>query len=150
MTRRVRVRDDDGSILLLTAGLVVVAAMLVAVVAGVSQVFLAKRSLVAATDAAALAAAQAVDLDAVYSGEVSGAGLPVDPGAADEAVRAYVALADLDGRTPGFAVEAVRVDGDTVTVRTRAEVPLVLIGPVTGGRAVVEVAAESSARSQVR
>lgn len=144
-------RDDDGSILLLTAGLVVVAAMLLAVVTATSQVFLADRSLAAATDALALSAAQAVDLDEVYAGGAGdGAGVPLSPVDARRAVVEHARAAALDETFRGFEVVEVEVAGDVVTVRTRAVVTLALVGPATGGRAYIEVSAESTARSRVR
>jgi len=149
-TRR---RGDDGSVLLLTIGCVVVAAALLVVVAAASQVFLARQALAAATDALALRAAQAADLDALYAEDGAGPEghtLPLDRRAARAAVADHVERAGLAERFDGFEVTAVEVAGDTVTVRTRAAVRLVLAGPATGGRASVEVTAESSARSRVR
>lgn len=156
MTRRGcadRRRDDHGSVLLLTIGCVVVAAGLLVVVASVSQVFLARQALVAATDAAALRAAQAADLDALYGGRAGpadGESLVLDRRAARAAVAAYVERAELDRRFDDFEVVAVEVADDTVTVRTRASVRLVLAGPATGGAGRVEVTAQSAARSRVR
>ena len=75
-----RARGDDGQLTLLVIGFVTIAALLI--VAGIDalKVFLARRALVSAADAAALNAAQAVDRTAIYSGSAGGCGnlLPLD------------------------------------------------------------------------
>jgi hypothetical protein len=142
---------QDGSVLLLTTGLVAVIAMLVAVVTATSQVFLADRSLAAATDALALSAAQAVDLDAVYAGRTDdGDAVPLVAADARRAVADHARAAALDQTFTDFTVVEVAVSGDLVTVRTRAVVRLALVGSATGDRGVIEVTAESTARSRVR
>lgn len=64
MSRRGR---DDGSILVLSLGFIVICILALAVVVDASTVFLARRALQAQADAAALAGAQSVDLGAYYA-----------------------------------------------------------------------------------
>ena len=59
-------RQDEGTVLLLIIGLVVVAALLIAVVTDVSALYLERRDLISAADGAALAGAQSVDEETIY------------------------------------------------------------------------------------
>ena len=74
--RRGEQRDEDGTILLLTLGCLVIALMLVVVVVDASAVFLARRSLASEADGASIAAAQAVSKPHVYA-HGAGARLPL-------------------------------------------------------------------------
>ena len=60
-------RQDEGSILVLSLGFIVVCILAVAVVVDASAMFLERRSLQARADSAALAGAQAVDLTDYYA-----------------------------------------------------------------------------------
>jgi hypothetical protein len=72
-----RRRRDDGSILVLVIGYTAIASVLVVVGVDTSKVFLARRALASAADAAALAAAQGVDRDALYNGAGPRCGRPL-------------------------------------------------------------------------
>ena len=153
MSRTARARpggsdDEQGSVLLLVIGYAVIAAMLVVVLVDVSAVVLARRALQAAADAAALRAAQSLDVDAYYRG--SGADLPLDPGRVTRTVAAYAALAELPRRFPGFSADA-GTDGTVASVTFRAVVRLPLAG-VLGSRyaAGVAITAGASARAPYR
>src|SRR4051794_11890998 len=135
-----------------------IAAVLVLVGVDASKVFLARRALSSAADAAALAAAQAVDRNAVYAG-AGGAGgglLPPDP----------VRAADLAGQTLAddeadlqheFAVldpAATEVTGGRVTVRLSGDVAVPfgsVLALLTAGHddGRVHVAVAASAQSPV-
>jgi hypothetical protein len=148
--RRLR-REDDGQLLILVLGYTVIAALLVTVVVNVSQAYLYRRSLLAAADGAALAAANAPDLAAVYrdaTGPGPGALLPLSRSGARAAVARYAADARLAERFPGFAVSAVATDGATVSVRLRATVPLPLLNRLSDRYATgYAVGATANARS---
>lgn len=123
MTRRiraVRARSDEGQLLLLVLAYAVIAGLLVTVVVDLSKAYLYRRSLVAASDGAALTAANQPDLDRVYSG--AGPLLPLSDDGARSAVRQYALDATLAERFDGFEVVDVRTDGQTVTVSLRAVV----------------------------
>jgi len=80
---------DDGSILVLSLGFIVICILALAVVVDASSVFLARRALQAQADAAALAGAQAIDLDAYYA-EGAASRIRLDPAGIRAAVERHV------------------------------------------------------------
>jgi uncharacterized membrane protein len=141
--RRLR-HGDEGSVLPLVIGVVVLVISLVTVVTDVSVLWLQRRSLQATVDGAALAGAQAVDLGKVYAGGAQG-DLALDPRAARSAVRTYVAAVPSSHRLASFRVTAVRIATATVTVRAQAVARPPFLSWVTGSG--VTVVAEASART---
>lgn len=143
---RVRASGDEGQLLLLVLAYTVIAGLLVTVVVDVSQVYLYRRSLLAAADAAALTAANAPDLGRLYAGADDR--LPLSRRGARTAVDQYAVDAALDERFAGFDVQAIDTDGTTVTVTFAAAAPLPFVGVVarrfTGG---YPVTATATARS---
>ena len=147
MTGRTRRASEEGTILLLTLGLVALGLSLIVVVIDVSSVFLARRSLLAACDGAALAGAQALDADRLYRQGAHGR-IPVGDDDVSQAVTDYTQAASDDVPGQSFAVST---DGVTVTVTGRRSVSmpfghylrLIGIGEVT-------VTAASSAQGQQR
>ena len=107
MTRRSR---DDGSILVLTLGFIVICILALAVVVDASSVFLARRALQSQADAAALAGAQAIDLG-VYYAEGAAARIRLDPAGIRAAVERHVRRDPGDGR-----LTAVSLRDDVVLV----------------------------------
>jgi hypothetical protein len=67
--RTSRQEREEGTILLLTLGMVVVVLMVLTGVTQAARVFLAQRSLAGVCDSAAIAAVQGLDVDAVYRGQ---------------------------------------------------------------------------------
>lgn len=124
MTRR---RDDDGQLTLLVIGYTLIAVVLITVGVDASKVFLARRALASAADAAALAAAQAVDRAAVYAGKSGGCDglLPIDQERAADLVAASLDDA-VDLRHALVAVDPPRtaVAAGTVSVRLGGDVGL--------------------------
>lgn len=112
-------REDDGQLLILVLGYTVIAALLITVVVNVSKAYLYRRSLVAAADGAAIAAANVPDLPRVYAGG-GGATLPLAP--TRQVVEQYADDAQLGQRFDGFEVVDVSTDGRSVTVTMRAGV----------------------------
>lgn len=144
--QRLRLRDDDGQLLLLVLAYTVIAGLLITVVVDVSQVFLYRRSLLAAADAAALAAANAPDLGRVYTG--AGGVLPLSRRGAAAAVDQYADDASLDDRFAEFDVRAVDTDGVTVTVTLTAQAHLPFVSLITARYAGgYPVTARATARS---
>jgi len=133
---------DDGSVMLLTIGLVSLAALLIVVVIDVSALFLGRRDALAAADGAALAAAQAVDESALYRQGVSDT-LPLDPQRVRQRVDAYLRdvarsshLRDLQWR--------VSTDGTVVRVAIVGQLQLPVVNGITagtGGRVTVTASA---------
>ena len=105
--------DDRGSVLILGVGLT--AACLLAFVAMVdaSAAFLQRRQLLAVADAAALAAAQSIDLPAYYANGAS-AETQLDVSGLPRRVRTHVARA---GGPEGSTVDLVQSDGRQVVVQ---------------------------------
>jgi len=152
MTHRRRaaaVGGDDGQILLLLIGAVLILALMIAGVVDTSRLYLARRSLDAVTDAAALAGSQSADLAAVYSGR-TGSDVPLDPTAARIAVRRYLEAVDAATAIHGFDVDAIEVTATEVTVHSHGVVRLPFSGPVMNGRSSVVIRTVATARNHVR
>jgi hypothetical protein len=134
---------DGGTILLLTLAYLLVAAMLVIVVTDVSAVFLARRSVASAADGAALAAAQRIDENAVYTATDDFQRLPLADVA--DVVSRYQRQADPSGRT---VLQVRLVDATTVAVDGSRVVSLPVVGFL--GIGPVTVRAGAQAQSVVR
>ena len=80
---------DEGGILVLSLGFIVICILALAVVVDASSVFLARRALQAQADAAALAGAQAIDLDAYYAAGAASR-IRLDPSGIRAAVERHV------------------------------------------------------------
>ena len=89
-----RSSTDEGTILLLTLGLMAFLLLVVSTVVDVSAVFLARRDVTGSCDAAAVASAQTARRDRVYAGS-TGDRLPLPAGFGPVTVRA-----DSDAATP--------------------------------------------------
>ena len=119
-------RRDEGQLTLLIIGFVAIAAVLVIVGVDASKVFLARRALSSAADAAAVAASQAVDKDAIYAGIGGGCGglLPLqqDEAAARAAIAVDDQAAGLRGTFAALDDPQTVVSGDTVAVHLSGRV----------------------------
>ena len=139
-------KRDEGSVLLLVIGFAGLLLMLVAVVADVSAVVLAKRSVASAADGAAVSAAQALDLDALYARGLDSGRIPLDEASAGTRVAAYEAQAAQS--QPGLElVVDITPDGTTAVVRGVRMVDLPF-GRMLGFEPV-RVEAEARARAPV-
>lgn len=146
-----RWRCDDGQLLPLIIGYAVVIALLITVVVDVSTVYLQRRALAAAADAAALAAINAVDPAAVVDGRVGAIeALVVSDETALARVADYAADAHLGDRFEDFAVRGVDVGGDgtTVTVTMAARVPIPFVNAISDDWGTgLKIIASASARA---
>jgi uncharacterized membrane protein len=126
MLSRDRLRDDDGSVMVLIIGYTAIAAVLIVVGIDVSKVFLAQRALASAADAAALAAAQGVDTTAIYagSGPACGTVLPLAPPRAAELATSSLTddRADLGRTFASLAQPTTEVADGTVEVTLTGKV----------------------------
>lgn len=104
--------DDRGSVLFLGVGLTAVCLLAFVVMVDASAAFLQRQQLLAVADAAALAAAQSIDLPAYYA-EGATAATRLDVGGLPRRVRAYVARAS---GPEGVTVDLVESDGRQVLV----------------------------------
>lgn len=139
---------DEGTVLLLIIGLVVVAAVLVSVVTDVSALYLERRELIAAADGAALAGAQAVDEESIYRDGLPASGpVPLDQAAAEQAVRDYLAVAGL--LTTDLEV-TISTSTTTVSVVLATRMRLPMASTVTAGTTgTATVSASATARTAV-
>jgi hypothetical protein len=146
-------RDDEGSVMLLTLGFVVVSLLLVLVVTAATQVHLQRMRLARVADELAIDAADALDVAGYYAGE-----LP-EPGEEGVVALSNTALgAIVDERLPHAAaradlpetvvVEALSEDGFTATVTVRTVVhPLFGLDALLPFSDGVTLTATSSARA---
>ncbi len=130
--------SDAGSILVLTLGFIIICVLAVAVVVDASSVFIQRRGLQGAVDAAALAGAQAIDIDTYYQRGAT-QGLVLNPAAVQRAVAGHVRTAS------GIRLESVTLAGDTVVVRATTRVRPPFSGWLTPGGAHT-LTAEAGAR----
>lgn len=147
MKRRRRLRSEEGSITPLIIGFAVVVAMLAAVVVDASAAYLRRQGLNSAADAAALAATDGIQGEAVYTHGL-GRRAQIDPVAARQYVAEYVATSGIRRRFPGLDY-SVETTANTVVVHLVAPVDLPLhvpgVGtgvPVTGTAASVVVVSD--------
>jgi uncharacterized membrane protein len=139
---------ERGSVLVLGIGLVAVAGVLLAVVVDASRLFLARQSLAAVADAAALHAAHDVDVGALYRHGI-GTHLALDQARIGADVRRYVAGRAARSATPGVRVVSVRVVGATVVVVLARTVRVPLVGAALGRTDGVTVTATAAARTDL-
>lgn len=134
---------DRGSIMPLIFGFAAVATLLVTGATAASSAFLAQRDLSGVCDGAALAAAQSIDLPAVYQSAGS-ARLPLSQGGVEQSLADYAArnyAADSGGLTL-----AGSTDGQTVEVRCNRTV-VIPFGRFFGFGAGLPRSASAHARS---
>ncbi|MHB0928342.1 MAG: pilus assembly protein TadG-related protein [Candidatus Nanopelagicales bacterium] len=122
-------RRDEGTVLITALGGVLLVLLVTLVLADTSNLFMRRSALLTVADTAALAAANAVDLAAVYSGGVDDV-LRLDPQAARNLAQAAVDGVD-DARLTDVRLEAVDVNLTTVEVTVSAAVPALISGFVT-------------------
>jgi uncharacterized membrane protein len=118
---RTEVTTERGSTLLLGIGLAVVCLLGVVVVVDTTSAFLQRRSLMAVADAAALAGAQAMDMD-VYYRDGARAGTRLESGQVVTAVRRH--LARYATTEPEMVLDGVRTDGQRVWVQLARPIDL--------------------------
>lgn len=137
-----RPEGDEGSVLVLVLGLAGLLLVLVAVVADVSVVVLAKRSVASAADGAAVSGAQGLDQEAFYR-QGAEAGVPLSAAAVADRVATYEATAAAE--QPGLQLSSdVEGTGTAVVTATRS------VALPFGGRlgvGPVEVTAQARARA---
>ncbi len=133
--------DDRGSVLILGVGLTAVVLALLMVVMDVVAVALRQHDADLVADAAARAAAQAVD-PARYYRSGSTARVPLDPVAARGRARDFVS------RSGTWSLGSVTVTGDVVTVTVTTDLPLPASGWWSGRVITVRGAGAAELRRQ--
>ena len=136
-------RDDErGQVTVLVIGFFLVVATLVAVVVDASAAYLQRQRLSNLADGAALAAADAVDLDALYADGV-GDSLPLSTTAAHQQVADYLAVAAADVQGLQWRVTATD-DEVEVQVSGLLDLPLGVPGVAQRVRVTGEGAAQAT------
>lgn len=116
---------DGGSIMVASIGFIVICILAVGVVVDVTSVFIARRSLQAAVDSAALAGAQAIDLPTYYQ-QGAGAGIVLEAAQVRARVRAQLRS------TPEVVLTRVQLDSEVVVVTARTTMRPPMSGWLTG------------------
>lgn len=124
MTRR----EEKGQVTVLIIGFFVVAVLLVAVVTDASAAYLHRQAMSSLADGAALAAADGVQGEQVYTTGLGERAI-IDRAAAESYAAAYLAAVDAPASHPGLR-HRITVDGDRVVVHVGA--PADLPFPVPG------------------
>lgn len=145
-------RSDQGSVLVLGLGAVVVCLLALVVGVDASAAFLQRRALVALADASAIAGAQGIDIDTYYR-EGASASTGLDARTVTHRVRTFLAavpgVQGAAGDAPGaegLRLERVSMDDRTVVVRLSAPLRLPFLSAL-GDR---EITVESRARLAYR
>jgi uncharacterized membrane protein len=133
--RAQRRRSESGTAAVLIIGFTVVIAMMVAVVVDASAAYLRRQSLSTLADGAALAAADGIQGEHVYTAGL-GERAVIDPRVAEALVAAHLAAVDAAGTYPGLRFHVDTAD-DRVVVRLTAPLDLPLTLPGVGDETVV-------------
>jgi uncharacterized membrane protein len=148
MSHRRAERRDDGSVLVLTIGFALLLMLFVGVVTDASKLFLTRRSLASVADQAAEAAAQDVDVAAVYRGGASKA-LPLSQEQVTATVRGLLRQAAAGTGLTDLRVVAVSLDGTDVVVTVSGRAVLPLTSLVTGASDGVLITVTARAETAV-
>jgi uncharacterized membrane protein len=143
-----RADREHGSVLVLTIGFVVVVMLFVGVVIDASKLFLTRRALASVADGAATAAAQEVDVQAVYQGGPTAA-LPLSQAAAAAVAAGSVQQAARAAGLVDVTVDDVTVAGPDVVVTVSGRAVLPLASLVTANPTGVLITVTARARSAV-
>lgn len=119
--------DESGQATLLIVGFFLVAVMLVGVVVDASAAYLRRQALNGLADGAALAAADGVQGEQVYTGGL-GETAQIEPAAARESVAFYLAQTGAHRQFAGLVYRVVPT-GDSVTVHLSAPLDLPIPPP---------------------
>ena len=139
-------RGERGTVMVFALGGLLLALLVALVLADTSSLFMRRSALLMVADDAAIAAAGAVDLAAIYEQGV-GDGLTVDPQLAWARADASVAAAS-DDRLVDIRLDGVLVANGEVEVRVSAAVPAPL-GGITGDR-MTRIRARATASTPTR
>lgn len=135
--------------MMLIVGLVPVLFLVLAVGIDAAVLFAHRRALSATADSAALAAAQAADLERIYTQAGPVRSLPLDCPAARRAAQRMLEPGRTDARAAAAVIESVECDGTNVAVNVRAVAELP-IAHALGVAPQVIVRGRAVARSPLR
>ena len=144
--KRLCVRADHGTVMVYALGGVLLVLSVILVLSDTSSLFMQRAALMMVADDAAIAAANAIDVGAIYAQGV-GDVLILDPVLAQEFAAQSVSGAQ-DARLEDIHLDAVTVSGDSVEVLVSAAVPSA-IGGIVGNR-TVRIRARANASTPTR
>jgi hypothetical protein len=116
-------KKDEGSVLVLGIGLMVIAISLITTLVNVATVWIARNSLDAVADGAVLAAVQAVDVSSVYT-EGVGTTLRINPVQAKIKASQYVNLARAEGGLDNLRITSLSIGIQSVSVTLSSDIRL--------------------------
>ena len=116
-------KDDQGSILVAGIGFMLIGLLGILLVTNLAQVRLARTSLDAAADSAALHAVGAIDLVKVYQDGVA-AGIPIDENTARARANSYVAQVRRTSKFRDLKLAKLTVDDDRLYVELSGTIDL--------------------------
>lgn len=138
--------NDEGSVTVLTIGLIGVLLAAVVTVAAITHVQLQRARLAHVADETALAAADAIDLDAYYAAGVGEGPATLDPDRlADEAREHFAASAARQGMPGAILTRASSPDGTTVEVSVALSTPVLFGADWLPGRVALTATASALA-----
>lgn len=143
---RARLRRDEGTVLVYALGGVLLVLSVVLVLTDTSSLFMRRAALMTVADDAAIAAANAIDVNAIYANGV-GDSLGLDPVLARDYAQVAVDGAQ-DARLTDVRLDAVMVFANAVEVRVSAAVPSPISG-FTGDRSL-RIRASATASTPTR
>ena len=143
-----RIGSDEGSVLLLGIGWLFTCLVAAVVMIDVSAIMLQRQHLQAASDAAALAGAQGIDLAAYYS-QGATVNTRLDPGSVRARVLRHLEASDSYAALPGLVVDRIWTDGERVQVSLRKPLGLPILTTVIDGQVSDAVVESWSRLSQV-
>ena len=123
---------DDGSILVMALGLLVIAVLCIVTALNVATAWTGRNELDRIADGAALAGAQGVDAEAVYRNSL-GTSLPLSRSAVETKVHAFVTRAQHSGLVSVIQVSSIQVQAATVqvTLNSRVSLPFGYLAPAS-------------------
>lgn len=136
-------KDDRGSVLILGAGLIAVCFLGLTVLTDASAAFLQRQHLQSLADGAALAGAQAIDLDSYYANGAERS-TQLDRYAVQSAVRRHIGGWIPRDEETGLVIERISTDGRRVVVGIRAPLDLPFLDDLFPADVRVEASAQLS------
>lgn len=137
-----RLRDDEGSALVLGIGLVAVCLLALTLCIDGAVALVQRQALLSAADAAAIAGAQGIDIDEYYAHGASSA-TRLDPQQVARLGRRHLAGSSVP---PGMTVDGISSDGTDVTVRISAPLRIPFLATLAPPR----ISVRSHARLEYR
>lgn len=116
-------KKDEGSILVLGAGLSVIAIAMITTLVNISTLWIARNALDSVADGAAIAAVQAIDTRTIYT-EGLGQSLRINGTASRARAQMYVNKANTQGELHSIRITAITVGAQSVSITLASDIQL--------------------------